>query len=235
MKNNVTRDNSTLARKKIVSNLIALNPNISSSKIAKELNIHIETVVNYRTDPQVIDMIYDRFMEVAGIHLPEILLAQIEEAKRGNTRAAELILKHFGKLQDTLVLKVESPFMQHLKVADTEDAEVITDNVAIDIGVSFEVKDQDKLPPLPERDPLNDTPNAVARRQNKALRDAELKSKRTYVDNKKRKAANERKRLRYRANKVGLKPLPPGKPTPQARKEWLDELHRRETEFSKTK
>ena len=62
-------------------------------------------------------MVYDRFMEVAGIHLPQVLMAQIEEAKRGNTRAAELILKHFGKLQDTLVLKVESPFMQHLKVA----------------------------------------------------------------------------------------------------------------------
>ena len=155
-------------------------------------------------------------------------MAQIEEAKRGNTRAAELILKHFGKLQDTLVLKVESPFMQHLKVADTEDAEIVED-VAIDIGNSFEVKDQDMLPPLPERDPLNDTPNTVARRQNKALRDAELRSKRTYADDKKRKAANERKKLRYRANKVGLKPLPPGKPTPQARKKWLDELHRRET------
>ena len=234
MKNNVTRDNSTLARKKIVSNLIALNPNISSSKIAKELNIHIETVKKYRSDPNVIDMIYDRFMEVAGIHLPEILLAQIEEAKRGNTRAAELILKHFGKLQDTLILKVESPFMQHLKVADVEDAEIVED-IAIDIGESFEVKDQDKLPPLPERDPLNDTPNTVVRRQHKALRDAELKSRRTYAENKKKKSANARKRLRYRANKVGLKPLPPGKPTPQVRKEWLDELHKRETELPRKK
>ena len=212
---------------------MALNPGIKAAELSKKLNVSIETISNYRTDPDVIDMIYDRFMEVAGIHLPEILVAQIEEAKRGNTRAAELILKHFGKLQDTLVLKVESPFMQHLKVADTEDAEVVTDNVAIDIGHSFEVKDQDKLPPLPERDPLNDTPNAVARRQNKALRDAELKSKRTYADNKKRKAANERKKIRTRAKKVGLKILPPGKPSPEARRKWLDELHKRETELLK--
>ena len=229
MKNNVTKTNVSLARKKIVAEMMALNPGIKAAELSKKLNVSIETISNYRTDPDVIDMIYDRFMEVAGIHLPEILVAQIEEAKRGNTRAAELILKHFGKLQDTLILKVESPFMQHLKVADVEEAEIVQD-VAIDIGHSFEVKDQDKLPPLPERDPLNDTPNSVSRRQNKALRDAELKSKRTYADNKKRKAANERKRLRYRANKVGLKLLPPGKPTPESRRKWLDELHRRETE-----
>ena len=233
MKNNVTKTNVSLARKKMVAEMMALNPGIKAAELSKKLNVSIETISNYRTDPDVIDMIYDRFMEVAGIHLPEILVAQIEEAKRGNTRAAELILKHFGKLQDTLVLKVESPFMQHLKVADTEDAEVVTDNVAIDIGHSFEVKDQDKLPPLPERDPLNDTPNSVSRRQNKALRDAELKSKRTYADNKKRKAANERKKIRTRAKKVGLKILPPGKPSPEARRKWLDELHKRETELLK--
>ena len=225
MKNNVTRDNSTLARKKIVSNLIALNPNISSSKIAKELNIHIETVKKYRSDPNVIDMIYDRFMEVAGIHLPEILLAQIEEAKRGNTRAAELILKHFGKLQDTLVLKVESPFMQHLKTSDVEDAEIIED-IAVDIGESFEIKDQDMLPPLPERDPINDTPKSKVRSDKKVLDDK-------YIDVKRKKSANIRKRLRMRAKKVKLKPLPPGKPTPEARRKWLDELHRRETELLK--
>ena len=228
MKNNVTKPNVTLARKKIVAEMMALNPGIKAAELSKKLNVSVETISNYRTDPDVIDMVYDRFMEIAGVHLPQVLMAQIEEAKRGNTRAAELILKHFGKLQDTLVLKVESPFMQHLKVADTEDAEIVED-VAIDIGNSFEVKDQDMLPPLPERDPLNDTPNTVARRQNKALRDAELRSERTYAEDKKRKAANERKKLRYRANKVGLKPLPPGKPTPQARKKWLDELHRRET------
>ena len=228
MKNNVTKPNVTLARKKIVAEMMALNPGIKAAELSKKLNVSVETISNYRTDPDVIDMVYDRFMEIAGVHLPQVLMAQIEEAKRGNTRAAELILKHFCKLQDTLVLKVESPFMQHLKVADTEDAEIVED-VAIDIGNSFEVKDQDMLPPLPERDPLNDTPNTVARRQNKALRDAELRSERTYAEDKKRKAANERKRLRYRANKVGLKPLPPGKPTPQARKKWLDELHRRET------
>ena len=224
MKNNVTKTNVSLARKKIVAELIALNPGISSLKIAKDLNIHIETVSNYRTDPKVIDMIYDRFMEVSGIHLPEILLAQIEEAKRGNTRAAELILKHFGKLQDTLILKVESPFMQHLKVADTEDAEVVTDSIAMEVGESFEIKDQDKLPPLPERDPINDTPKSKVQKDNRILREQ-------YVDVKKRKSANIRKKLRARAKKVKLKPLPPGKPTPQARREWLNELLERETKL----
>ena len=227
MKNNVTRDNSTLARKKIVSNLIALNPNISSSNIAKELNIHIETVKKYRSDPNVIDMIYDRFMEVAGIHLPEILMAQIEEAKRGNTRAAELILKHFGKLHDVLVLKVESPFMQHLKVSDTEEAEIVED-MAVEIGESFEIKDQDKLPPLPERDPINDTPLSKVIKDNKDYES-------TYIAIKKRAAANDRKKLRNRAKKVKLKLLPSNRPTPEVRRKWLDELHKRETKLLQKK
>jgi len=227
MKNNVTRDNSTLARKKIVSNLIALNPNISSSKIAKELNIHVDTVQKYRSDPKVIDMIYDRFMEVAGIHLPEILMAQIEEAKRGNTRAAELILKHFGKLHDVLVLKVESPFMQHLKVSDTEEAEIVED-MAVEIGESFEIKDQDKLPPLPERDPINDTPLSKVIKDNKDYES-------TYIAIKKRAAANARKKLRNRAKKVKLKLLPSSRPTPEVRRKWLDELHKRETKLLQKK
>ena len=224
MKNNVTKSNSTLARKKLVADMIATNPNITSSQIAKQLNVSLATINNYRSNSEVIDMIYDRFMEVAGIHLPEILLAQIEEAKRGNTRAAELILKHFGKLQDTLVLKVESPFMQHLKTSDVEDAEIVQD-VAVDIGESFEIKGQDMLPPLPERDPVNDSPLSKVRKDNKNLKDR-------YVDVKKKKSANDRKKLRNRANKVKLKPLPPGKPTPEARRKWLDELHKREAKLS---
>ena len=228
MKNNVTKHKETLHRKKLVAELIATNPNIGSAEIAKKLNIHRNTVINYKSDPKVIDMIYDRFMEVAGIHLPEILVAQIEEAKRGNTRAAELILKHFGKLQDTLVLKVESPFMQHLKIAEVEDAEIVTDSIAMDIGDSFEIKDQDMLPPLPERDPINDTPRSKTFKDNKALKEK-------YIDVKKKKSANIRKKLRNRAKKVKLKPLPPGKPTPEARRKWLDELHKRETKLLQKK
>ena len=230
MKNNVTKANSAITRKKIVAELIALNPSIKSSELSDKLNVTPATINSYRSDPKVVDMIYDRFMEVAGIHLPEILMAQIEEAKRGNTRAAELILKHFGKLQDTLVLKVESPFMQHLKVVDAEEAELVDDDIAIDIGESFEVKDQDMLPPLPERDPINDTPLSKVRSDHKNLNDRYSEVQEKYVDSQKKKSANERKRLRYRAKKVGLKPLPPGKPSPEVRRKWLDELHRRESE-----
>ena len=222
MKKNVTKHKETLHRKKLLAELVAFNPNISSAKIAKDLGIHLNTVLNYKADPKVIDMIYDRFMEVAGIHLPEILLAQIEEAKRGNTKAAELILKNFCKLQDTLVLKVESPFMKHIKSFDTEDAELVTDIVAIDFGESFEGKVQDKLPPLPERDPSNDHPKARTRKYNKSLNDK-------YSDVKKKNSANIRKKLRNRAKKVGLKTLPPGRHSPEVRRKWLNELLEKET------
>ena len=118
--------------------------------------------------------------------------------------------------------------MQHLKIAEVEDAEIVTDSIAMDIGDSFEIKGQDMLPPLPVRDPINDTPRSKAFKDNR-----ELKEK--YVDVKKKKSANIRKKLRNRANKVKLKPLPPGKPTPEARRKWLDELHKRETKLLQKK
>ena len=219
-------------KQKVTIEYIASKPGITNQELAALIKVNPKTIAIWRNNPKFIDAIYDRFMEVTGKELPALVLALIEEGKQGNVKAIELALKHFGKFQDSVTIKIESPFMQHLKIADVEEEEIVED-VAIDIGHSFEVKDQDKLPPLPERDPLNDTPNAVARRQNKALRDAELKSKRTYADNKKRKAANERKKIRTRAKKVGLKILPPGKPSPEARRKWLDELHKRETELLK--
>ena len=61
MKNNVTKANATLARKKIVAELIALNPNIKTSELSNKLSVSTDTINNYRSDPDVIDMVYYRF------------------------------------------------------------------------------------------------------------------------------------------------------------------------------
>ena len=57
-------------------------------------------------------------MDIAGKHMPEVILAQIRDAKEGNTQAATLVLKHFGKFQDTITIRVEAPFNQFLKSKD---------------------------------------------------------------------------------------------------------------------
>ena len=109
MKNNVTNNVTgtkptkvTLKdKKRILIELIATNPSLTDRHLCKKLNVNIKTISNWRGTPQVIDAIFNRYMELAGSHLPDIIAAQIEEAKRGNTRAAELILKQLGKLQDT--------------------------------------------------------------------------------------------------------------------------------------
>jgi len=221
MKNNVTKSKATLARKRIVAELIALNPDIKTVDICKKLNISSVTLSTYRTDPDVIDMIYDRFMEVAGIHLPQVLMAQIEEAKRGNTRAAELILKHFGKLQDTLVLKVESPFMQHLKVN-----EINQDNFA---DAEFSVVTDEPIE-LPPRNHENDRPIARTTYENKKVDylKKDVPRYKKYLRNK-----QTRKKLVDRAKVVGLKPLPPGRPTEAARRKWMNELIRLEKNNTK--
>jgi hypothetical protein len=165
-----------------------------------------------------INKVYDRFMEIAGNEIPKVIMALIREAKEGNTRAAELVLKHFGKLQDTLVVKVEAPFMQHLKSKSGE----ISTNDAIDLGegldqalraVDYEV--------LPDRDPKNDHPVSNTRKDFNNTRQAIKIAK---------KDANRNKRysLRSRAKKVGLDPLPPGRPDPAKRRSWLGKLRRLE-------
>ena len=207
-------------KKRILIELIAHNYTLSNRHLAKKLKVNPQTIAKWRGIPEIIDAVWNRHLELVGIHLPAIMAAQIEEAKRGNTRAAELILKQTGKFQDTLVVKVEAPFMQHLKYNNIEEAEVVDKQDAIEIGNSI-VVDQDIT--LPPRDKSNDSPYKKYNEQKKSL-------KKTYSKAKATSSAKERKRLRKRAIAVGLEFLPPGKPKKEVRDAWLRELERLEAE-----
>ena len=89
---------------------IASNPGLKTNHLAEELKVDPYTVRTWKNDVGFISAVYDRFMDIAGKHMPDVIMAQIEEAKAGNTQAATLVLKHFGKFQDTLTIKIESPF-----------------------------------------------------------------------------------------------------------------------------
>ena len=155
-------------------------------------------------------------MEIAGKELPQLLLALIREGKEGNVRAIELALKHWGKLQDTLVVKVEAPFMQHLKA---QNGEISVDD-AIDVTT-----DEDFLE-LPARNDLNDKPVKRARDDNK-------NTKKVIEQVAKKQDRNSRYHLRIRAKKVGLEPLPSGRPDPAKRRKWLKELEKLEKKVLK--
>ena len=95
--------------------MVALNPGITNKEICDQLDLNKNTVSTWRNNVKFNEKAYERFMDIASGQIPEVVLALLTEAKSGNVRAAELVLKHFGKLQDTLTIKLESPYMQHLK------------------------------------------------------------------------------------------------------------------------
>jgi hypothetical protein len=210
--------NGMLLKQKLAIELVSLEPHISNKELSKKLHIDYKKICLWRNNPKFINKVYDRFMEIAGNELPKVIMALIREAKEGNTRAAELVLKHFGKLQDTLVVKVEAPFIQHLK---SKSGEISTDD-AIDLGEGLDqaLRDVD-YEILPERDPKNDHPLSNTRRDfertNHVIKHAKKNSNR-----------NKRYGLRRRAEKVGLDPLPPGRPDPAKRRSWISKLKRLE-------
>ena len=88
--------------KLIAIELISTNPSIHQKTLAKKIGVDERTIRNWLGDPDFIDEIYKRYMEVSGIELPGVIKAMIEEAKMGNVQAGRLILEHFGKLENRI-------------------------------------------------------------------------------------------------------------------------------------
>jgi hypothetical protein len=194
-------------KQKMACEMVASNPDITNLELSKQLSLDKKTVSKWRNNAIFIDKAYKRFMEIAGQELPNLLMALIREGKEGNVRAIELALKHWGKLQDTLIVKVEAPFMQHLKA---KNGEISVEDV-IDVTTEEDFKE------LPERSSLNNKPIKRARDDNKNL-------KQEIERTKKKTERNKRYDLRNRALRVDLDPLLPGRPDPSKRRKWLKAL-----------
>jgi transcriptional regulator with XRE-family HTH domain len=206
----------TIRAKQEAIEILASNAKMSNRELAKQLGINKTTISAWMNDKDFIDAIYHRYMEVAGKYLPAVIQAQITEAMAGNTRAAELILKHFGKLQDRLIIEVESPFMQHIKNSNIEEVQV-DESEAVEIGNNVAIENSIPLPP---RDESANTPK-------KALNDR-IKLKKAYDKVKYTKDINSRYMIRKRADKVKLEKLPSKRPTQAVRRRWLKKLFKME-------
>ena len=130
--------NLTDIKKKNVSTkaieVLAKNLHMTYEQIANEAGVSKGTISKWMSNPQFIDKVYNRYMELAGTELPSVVQAMIEEAKLGNVHAAKLILEHFGKLEQKLSIKIESNFEKFMSNVDTEEAEwfeVTNDNVEV--------------------------------------------------------------------------------------------------------
>jgi len=199
---------------------IAIDPGYHNTKLASELNVKSETIRRWKNDVGFISAVYDRFMDIAGKHMPDVIMAQIEEAKAGKTQAATLVLKHFGKFQDTITIKIESPFDQFLKTNNAEDAEIIEESDAIEIGNSFELPEKTKV----ERDPINDKPKTRVRRENKKLSKA-------YRQKQIKQNRSERYAWLKRAKAVGIAKLGQGRPSPEKLRAWHNSIIEAEKVF----
>ena len=87
--------------------IVASNPGIKQTEVAKKLGLHNNTLSKWMRNPDIVEKIYKRYMQIAGNELPAVIQAIIEEAKLGNVHAGRLILEHFGKLENKLKIQVE--------------------------------------------------------------------------------------------------------------------------------
>mgnify|MGYP003149703227 CR=1 FL=1 len=203
--------------------ILAANPGMEKGKLAGEVGITVQTLSIWMTKSNFINAWYDRFMVVAGKYMPSVVMAQIREAQQGNTQAATLVLKHFGKYQDTLQINHNiSPFKQFLDGRNITEAEIVKDE-AIEIGSSFKIPENVALP---ERDVKNNTPHEVVRKQKKELNKTYKRQK--YLDNR-----NNRYHWLARAKKVNVDPLPKGRTKKSNYRAWQNSVVEAEDKFLK--
>ena len=198
--------------KKVAVEHFATNPNITVKDLASELGITERTIVKWRTDPNFMDAIYDRYMVLFGGELPAILNAMIREAKSGNVQAGRLVLEHSGKLVKNINVTVDSPFEKYLKAVDidAEDAEII--EVMEEIPIIETLPERDIEPPIKRN-----------KREKKQIDDAIKKEQ--YSQKRK-----EWYKWNKRAKAAGVEPLSARRPTKGQRKAWEDEIIKRESD-----
>ena len=207
-------------RQRTAIELMASRPGLKTGEAAEALNCTTETIRAYRRDPAFNDAVYSRFMEISGGKLIDVVDSMIREATQGNVQAATLVLKHYGKLEDKITLRIESPFEKFLKIGNIDYAEVVEETDAVNIGKAVAITSH-----LPERDESNDRPLKKTRAENKKVRAIQHG---TYKQEKRTIRRKKALNLRMRAEKVGMDMLPAGRQRKNVREEWVKELESRE-------
>ena len=200
--------------------LYALKPDITAKEVATDIGVSTTLIYIWRKNPNFVDAIYERYMVEFGYELPAVLQSMIREAKAGNVQAGRLILEHSGKLVKNVNITIDSPYEKFLKAEKTEieyeDAEIE------EIVGSIEDVDVE----LPKRN--TESPNKRTMREKKRIKKALKTAEEKKEYSKKRKEWDS---WLSRANKVDVEPLPPRRPTPAQKKEWREEIIRRENEI----
>ena len=204
--------------------VFAMNPTSTPQQIAAACGVTKRTVNSWFANANFVEAVYERYMEMSGVHLPEVIQSMIEEAKAGNVQAGRLVLEHFGKLENKLKIEVESNFERFMRLDNIGEAEFEISNE--------EVQAFDKVSkvigssnPLPDRNPINDHPKKRTEDENKRI----VKATKTAIRKSKEKDYQKRAyETRKRAKDVGLALLGNGRHSKGVRENWTKELERLE-------
>ena len=205
-------------KQRVAIEYIALNPSSTRKEVASHVGVTDVTVYDWQKDPYFVEAVYETYMTAFGFKLPAVLEAMIREALSGNVQAGRLVLEHSGKLVKNVHVQVDSPFEKFLKAevgGEYEDAEIVEAEYELD--------------KLPARDKSNDKPYKRKITEKKKLKRAVSKQQKKA---KALKARRERYALRVRAEKVGMKPLPPGRLSKGKRSIWIKKLKKLEATSS---
>ena len=196
--------------------MMAFNPGMSVKEIAITLKVAHTTVLNWRRDPNFVDMVYELYMIEFGGDIPAVLKSMIREAKAGNVQAARLVLEHSGKLVKNINVTIDSPFEKYLK-ADKAEVEFVDAEVQDIVEDIPEIQDVE----LPER----------------KIEDQEERTRTEFTTIKREKHKHRRKvnrnrmyHWKKRAKVVGVEVLPNGRPTKAQKQDWIKKVKKAEVE-----
>ena len=215
------------SEKKRVIETYCKSPTITMKDLSRQTDIPYPTLMSWMNDSLFVDKIYKRYMEIAGIELPNVIGAMIREAKTGNVQAGRLVLEHFGKLENKIKIQVESPFEKFVKAKEinAEDGEYI-DADDEDFINNIYSDNIDAISTLPQR-------NVESQNQREVKEKKEVK----YITQKEIRKANQssssqsRYQIRKRAKAVGLEMMTTsGRPMKSERDEWMAKLESLEIE-----
>ena len=204
--------------------LFATNPNTTQIEISKHCGVSKKTINTWFSNPNFIEAVYERYMEISGLQLPEVVQSMIEEAKAGNVQAGRLVLEHFGKLENKLKIEVESNFERFMRLDDIGEADFKISNEEID-GFDKVSSVIGSSKPLPDRNPINDHPKKRKYEEDKKI----VRATKTAIRKSKEKDYQKRAyETRKRAKAVGLDLLGNGRHSKGVREKWTKELEQLE-------
>lgn len=191
--------------------LVGRNPAITDREVCEILQIGRSPYDKIKKDKTFYEKMEASFEKSITKDLLLVDVAMIKEAQAGNVQAARYLAERHGKFVKRYHIEVKSPYELFAKEVEAIEGEEVTQEIQL------------SQKELPKRDKRNNHPILRANQEKKQLHSTLVKLKREKTPQFKADRA-DRYRLRQRAKAVGLKPLPPGKPTQAQRRKWLDKL-----------